>query len=48
LDQQLNLAKNDKFLDLGVWDTINRRFGTIQIPLEIPKPSKRQEAPGKS
>ncbi len=37
LDQQINLAKDDKFLHLGVWDTVSGRFGSIQIPLEIPK-----------
>jgi VWFA-related protein len=41
LDQQFNLAKNDKFLKLSVWDTISRRLGTIQIPIEVHKPSKR-------
>jgi VWFA-related protein len=40
LDQPLNLAKDDKFLSLGVWDTVNGRFGSIQIPVEVHKPVK--------
>jgi len=46
LDQQLNLAKDDRYLKLVVWDTISRRFGTLQIPLETPKISKHQKATG--
>jgi VWFA-related protein len=44
VDQQIDLAKDDKFLHLGVWDTVNGRFGSIEIPLEVPKPVKRQES----
>ena len=40
LDQQIYLAKGDQFLSLGVWDTSSGRAGSIQIPLEVPKPSK--------
>jgi len=40
VDQQMDLSKNDKFLHLGVWDTVSGRFGTIEIPLEVPKPGK--------
>ena len=46
LDQRMNLAKDDRFLKLVVWDTTSRRFGTLQIPLEIPKTSKHQKAAG--
>jgi VWFA-related protein len=42
LDQQLNLAKGDQFLSLGVWDTATGRAGSIQIPLEVHKPSRHQ------
>ncbi|HTZ89392.1 MAG TPA: VWA domain-containing protein [Alloacidobacterium sp.] len=44
LDQHLNLAKDDQFLNLGVWDTVNGRFGSIEIPLEVPKPVKHKGA----
>lgn len=37
LDQPLNLAKSDQYLDLGIWDSVSRRFGTIEIPIEVPK-----------
>ena len=37
LDQQLDLKADAKFLDLGVWDTFNRRFGTIKISSGSPK-----------
>jgi VWFA-related protein len=47
LDEQLNLAKDDKFLYLGVWDTSSGRFGSIEIPLEVPKPSKHEKAAGR-
>ena len=45
---QLNLAKDDKYLELVVWDAVSRRLGTLQIPLEVPKLSKRQEAAAKN
>jgi VWFA-related protein len=33
VDQQLGLAKNDKYLLVAVWDPLNRRLGTLQMPL---------------
>lgn len=48
LDQQLNLAKGDQFLSLGVWDTATGRAGSIQIPLEVPKPPRHQQAAGQN
>lgn len=47
-DQQLNLAKGDQFLSLGVWDTASGRAGTIQIPLVVPKPSRHPEEAAKN
>ena len=41
LDQKLNLTKDAQFLNLGVWDQINGRFGSIEIPLTVPKPEKQ-------
>jgi VWFA-related protein len=46
LDQQLNLAKGDQTLSLGVWDTVTGRAGSIQVPVEVSKPSRRQDAAG--
>jgi VWFA-related protein len=46
LDQQLNLAKGDTFLSLGLWDITTGRAGSIQIPLEVLKPSRHQQATG--
>lgn len=40
LDKQLNLAKDDQFLYLGVWDKNSGRAGSIEVPLDIPKPQK--------
>ena len=40
VDQQIDLSKGDKFLRLSVWDTVSGRFGTIDMPLEVPKPGK--------
>lgn len=40
LDQQLNLTKDDQFLNLGVWDTISGRFGSVEVPLDVHKPLK--------
>lgn len=37
LDQPLNLAKSDQYLSLSIWDTISGRFGSIQIPIEVPR-----------
>jgi hypothetical protein len=36
VDQEVDLSKDDRFLHLGVWDAVNGRFGTIDIPFEIP------------
>jgi len=36
VDQQIDLSKDDKFLHLGVWDPVNGRFGSIEIPIEVP------------
>jgi VWFA-related protein len=43
VDQQINLAKGDGYLDLAVWDTATGRLGTLQIALEVPKPPKHEE-----
>jgi hypothetical protein len=40
LDQQLNLTKDDQFLNLGVWDFASGRFGILEVPLEVHKPEK--------
>jgi hypothetical protein len=40
LDQRLNLKKNDEFLYLAVWDMTSGRLGTLQIPVQVPKPGK--------
>ncbi len=40
LDQKLNLTKDDQFLNLGVWDTVSGRFGSIEVPLDVHKPPK--------
>ena len=40
VDQQIDLSKGDKFLRLSVWDTVSGRFGTIDMPLEVPKQGK--------
>ncbi len=46
LDQQINLAKGDQFLSLGVWDPVTGRAGSIQVPVEVAKPSKHEDATG--
>ena len=43
VDQEIDLSKDDDFLHLGVWDTVNGRSGSIDAPLEVPNPAKRQE-----
>jgi len=48
LEQQLNLAKGVQSLSLGVWDTASGRAGSIQIPLEVSKPPRHQQAAGKN
>jgi hypothetical protein len=40
LDEQLNLAKDDQYLNLGVWDPVTGRAGSIQVPVEISKSTK--------
>lgn len=39
-DQRLNLNKDDRYLSLAVWDMTSGRIGTLQIPLQVPKPPK--------
>jgi VWFA-related protein len=39
-DQQMNLNKNDQYLYLALWDMTSGRIGTLQIPLQVPKPAK--------
>ncbi len=36
VEQEIDLSKNDQFLHLGVWDTLNGRSGSIDTPLEVP------------
>jgi VWFA-related protein len=43
VDQEIDLSKDDQFLHLGVWDTVNGRSGSIDVPLEVSNPAKRQE-----
>lgn len=43
VDQGIDLSKDDQFLHLGVWDTVNGRSGSIDVPLEVPNPAKSQE-----
>lgn len=33
--EPLILAKSDQYLDLGIWDAVGRRFGTIEIPIGV-------------
>jgi VWFA-related protein len=40
IEQQLDLAKGDTFLNLVVWDTLTGRTGTLQVPLQVPSPPK--------
>ncbi|HTD56603.1 MAG TPA: VWA domain-containing protein [Silvibacterium sp.] len=40
LDQRLNLKHDDKYLYLAVWDMTSGRLGTLQVPLDVPKPGK--------
>ena len=37
IDQPVNLIRDDKYLFLAVWDPTNRRTGTLETPIEIPK-----------
>ena len=43
VDQEIDLSKNDQFLHLAVWDTMNGRSGSVDTPLEVPNPAERQE-----
>ena len=40
IDQRLNLKKNDQYLYLAVWDMTSGRLGTLQVPVQVPKPGK--------
>jgi VWFA-related protein len=40
LDQRLNLKKDDEYLYLAVWDMTSGRLGTLQVPVQVPKPGK--------
>ena len=40
LDQRLNLKKDDEYLYLAVWDMISGQLGTLQVPVQVPKPDK--------
>lgn len=44
LNQRINLLENDKFLQLGLWDSVSGRFGRIEIPIDIPKPGQQTKA----
>jgi VWFA-related protein len=44
VDQEIDLSKNDQFLHLGVWDTVNGRSGSIDTRLEVPNTAKSQES----
>ena len=44
VDQRIDLAKDNKFLQLGLWDTGSGRFGRIEIPIDVPKPAQRTGA----
>lgn len=37
-DQQINLPKGEDYLYIALWDIINGRVGTLQLPLDIEKP----------
>ncbi len=39
-DEQINLPKGEEFLYIMVWDENSGRFGTVQAPLNVPKPAK--------
>ena len=40
-DQQINLPKGEVYLYVAVWDAANGRLGTVQIPLNVTKPSSK-------
>ncbi|WP_446745716.1 VWA domain-containing protein [Silvibacterium acidisoli] len=37
IDQPVNLRGEDKYLYLAVWDPVNGRTGTMQVPVDIPR-----------
>ena len=39
-DQRLNFKKEDQYLYLALWDMASGRLGTLQVPLQVPKPGK--------
>jgi VWFA-related protein len=43
-DQRLNLKKDDEYLYLAVWDVTSGRLGTLQVPVDVPKPDKQVHA----
>jgi VWFA-related protein len=46
LDQPINLAKNARYLYLGVWDATSHRFGIVQTQVEVPKASRQHDTAG--
>jgi VWFA-related protein len=40
IEQQIDLAKGDTFLNLVVWDTLTGRIGTLQMSLQVPPPPR--------
>jgi hypothetical protein len=40
IEQQIDLAQGDTFLNLVVWDTLTGRTGTLQVPLQVPSPPR--------
>jgi len=45
---QINLSRDDMFLNLGVWDPNGDRFGHIQMPVEVPKLDEDELAAGQN
>ncbi len=43
INQPIDLEKGDEYLYLAVWDLVSGRLGTLQIPLNVQKPSKPKE-----
>jgi len=37
-DQQINLPKGEDYLYIALWDLINGRLGTLQLPVNVEKP----------
>ena len=44
-DQQINLPDGDEYLYIAVWDTATRRFGTLQVALNVQKLSAPPRPP---